>query len=134
MTDDVTAAERAERIRRLQERRAATSVRTAASTTTSTAHSATVAAKSRRRQPATRTRVLLAGISVASFLGIAGSIGLAHSGTSATVAKPVASTPAVAPLASATANATPSPASRTIKAARAGASSNSAPNVTTRGS
>lgn len=150
MTDDLTAADRAERIRRLQERRAGTSARTAPRPSTTinaateaparpaTSRSAGNRAKPRRRHPAAATRIMLAGLSVASFLGIAGSVALASGATTAAAPTPVAATPAAAVPASANATAavgaTPAQAASTATAAKAGAASAAAPHVKTRGS
>jgi hypothetical protein len=107
MTDRRHEIEQAERIRRLQERRATSSsgVNTARRTATSAATGARRTASStrtpaavpvrtssaRRRHPAASTRILLAGLSVASFFGIAGSVALAGQSATST-AQPAAVT------------------------------------------
>ena len=128
MTDEMTAADRAERIRRLQERRAGTATRTAAGTTTRGA------TKPRRRHPAMATRIFLAGLSAASFFTIAGSVAVANGGTSSAAPTPVAATPVVVLPATRTVGATSSSAATTAATARAGAVSASAPHVKSRGS
>jgi len=141
MTDDTTAAAQAERIRRLQERRAASSPRAGA-----TAHAASPTArrapapratKARRRHPAAATRIMLAGLSVASFLGIAGSVAIVNGAAQSAAPTPVVGTPAAAP--PATTSATPAPAlapatASTATATKAGAASTAAPHVKSHGS
>jgi len=105
MTDRSNEIDPAERVRQLQARRAASgrTPRPAASARVATAPSAR--AKPRRRHPAAATRWLLGGLSIVSFVGIAGTVAAAAPGPSAS---PVASTPAtVAPTATPATAATP---------------------------
>jgi hypothetical protein len=80
MTESTNDIDQAERIRRLQERRAA-SGKSRAAVTRSTVAAANPARgasparqRARRRHPAKGTRILLTGLSVASFFGIGGSL------------------------------------------------------------
>ena len=97
MTEPTNDIDQAERIRRLQERRAASGKSRAAAARTSVAVATPATGESpsrqraRRRHPAKGSRILLAGLSVASFFGIGGSLLLANS-NAATVAQ--ATTPA----------------------------------------
>ena len=125
MTDPTTnESEAAERIRRLQERRTASSpkarVRPAAATPTGgtpTAGATRKAAPSRRTRrphPAAATRWLLGGLSLASFFGIGGavaaanlnSVATASSGTTATAAAPTTPVATVTPATPRATNAT----------------------------
>ncbi len=109
----------AERIRRLQERRATSSpaarVRPATATpATAGPRKATPPGRTRRTHPAAATRWLLGGLSVASFFGIGGavaatnlnSVATAAPSGSAAAAGAVAPTAAVAPVTPATPRAT----------------------------
>lgn len=145
MTERPDNTDQAERIRRLQERHAASSTSRATrtqsrSTETVNPTSATAArptpttGRKRRRHPAAASRILLAGLSVASFFTIGGSLILAQN-NAATVSQ---ATPAVvgqiatatATTSSATSGASATPAAATAK------SSQSAPkaHTTTRAS
>ncbi|MBK5289357.1 MAG: hypothetical protein JJE46_12930 [Acidimicrobiia bacterium] len=123
---DLTAndSEAAERIRRLQERRAAsspaarvrpaTATAAAGSSATGGPRKATPASRTRRPHPAAATRWLLGGLSIASFFGIGGAVAAANlnsaataaTSASATTAGAVASTAAAAPVTPATPRAT----------------------------
>ena len=96
---DPNDLERAERIRRLQERRAAsarTANRAVATTTTGDADSPAplrtsstsgrTPKRARRRHPAAATRWLLGGLSVASFLAIGGTVAVANQANMTTAA------------------------------------------------
>ena len=96
---DPNDVERAERIRRLQERRAAsarTTNRAVATTTTGDTDSPTplrtsstsghTPKRARRRHPAAATRWLLSGLSVASFLAIGGTVAVANQANLSTAA------------------------------------------------
>jgi hypothetical protein len=102
MTERPENADQAERIRRLQERRAASSrsrdggtqERSTAAvnpTAATVARPASPTGRNRRRHPAGASRILLAGLSVASFFTIGGSLMLAQN-NAATVSQ---ATPAV---------------------------------------
>lgn len=109
MTERPEQVDQAERIRRLQERRAA-SGRAPAAASTSNSKSApapkakTATGKRRRRHPAAASRIVLAGLSVASFFTIGGSLMLAQNhaatvGTSSVVTNPANSTSSAVPTA-----------------------------------
>ncbi len=91
MTERTNDIDQAERIRRLQERRAASGKSRVAATrsTVAAAKTATGASparqQARRRHPAKGTRILLAGLSVASFFGIGGSLLLASNNATTVV-------------------------------------------------
>ena len=121
MTDPTTnESEAAERIRRLQERRAASSptarVRPAAATPTGGAPTAGATRKAapsrrtRRPHPAAATRWLLGGLSIASFFGIGGAVAAANL-NAATATTAASGTTAAAPATPATA-VTPGDAAR----------------------
>ena len=89
MTEHADNTDQAERIRRLQERRAASSASRAARTQSrsteavkptaaTAARPARTTGRKRRRHPAGASRILLAGLSVASFFTIGGSLMLAQ--------------------------------------------------------
>ena len=133
-TDDI---DQADRIRRLQARRAAAAGdrRPVAVTSNEPAGAGSAAARSRqpkprRRHPAAATRWLLGGLSIASFFGIAGTVAVANVSTVAAPATATAPTPA--------ANSTSAPA--TPAAAKASSATSTAtstaqtPHTTTRGS
>lgn len=83
MDERPNVIDQAERIRRLQERRAASGrSRPTASDGASAATATAPRTSSRRRHPAAGTRIFLAGLSVSSFFAVAGAIGLAHRSTS----------------------------------------------------
>jgi hypothetical protein len=140
MTDRGNEIDPAERIRQLQARRAASgrSPRATASTRVAAADArgpATLTAapskraKPRRRHPAAATRWLLGGLSIVSFVGIAGTVAAATPSASvaasapATIASPPAAATAATPVTSKATSAT-STASTTAQA----------PHTTTRGS
>ncbi len=139
MTDRTNDIDQAERIRRLQERRAASSgsrrpatPRTASSATAPmtdapaarpTGSRLPAAGRKRRRHPAAASRWLLAGLSVASFFTIAGTVAVANvnsvatppaSTSTAVVPPPVPATPAATPVNAAPA--TPAPATQQTRA------------------
>jgi hypothetical protein len=118
MTDD-PARDHEERIRRLQERRAASSGTRGGTVALGPAKSARPA---RRQHPAAATRWLLGGLSIASFFTIAGTVAVADqarldraasvSSVSSTPAAPTSATPA--PSASTTSRTTAAPAPHTV--------------------
>jgi hypothetical protein len=97
MNDNPLTNDAAERLRRLQERRAAsgrpspTPSNTDGSTATPPAAPST---RTRRRHPAATTRIVLAGLSVTSFFSVATAIAVANRSTGAaqSVAASTAST------------------------------------------
>lgn len=95
MTDHSNEIDPAERIRQLQARRAASG--------------RTPRTPKRRGHPAAATRWLLGGLSIVSFVGIAGTVAVASSPPAATVSAPAAT---AAPVSAAVA-ATPVPAKAT---------------------
>lgn len=129
---DTPSPEQAERIRRLQERRAASTRsaapraqthRVAPAPTTSDAAGPVRAAKPpRRRHPAAATRWLLGGLSIASFFTIAGTVAVANqanlstpaavSSVAATPTAPAAATPASST--ATTQHSTSTPAAHTV--------------------
>lgn len=88
MPDNPHQLDQAERIRRLQERRAASGrtprpVATASTPVSDTGTATTLSAqprnaRQRRPHPAAATRLLLAGLSVASFFAIGGTVAVAN--------------------------------------------------------
>ncbi len=144
MTDHTNDIDQAERIKRLQARRAAGG-RTPRSTPTASATQAAAAAPTasvatraaarprqpgtRRRHPAAATRWLLGGLSIASFFGIAGTVAAANVSAVATPA-PAAATATVAAASSA------APSTATPVAATPRATTHAAPaaHTTTKGS
>ena len=113
MDERPNVIDQAERIRRLQERRAASGrSRPTASDGASAAMATEPRTSSRRRHPAAGTRIFLAGLSVSSFFAVAGAIGLAHRSTSS-VQTVSAANPAGTP-SSAGAAATPGTASAAV--------------------
>ena len=150
---DPNDLERAERIRRLQERRAAsarTANRAVATTTTgntdspaplrTSSTSGHTPKRARRRHPAAATRWLLGGLSVASFLAIGGTVAAANQANMTTAtnqanvstAQPAGNaataTPAAQPATAAT------PASSATQKATAGSTTPRVAHTTTRGS
>jgi hypothetical protein len=112
MTDPREPIDQAERLRRLQERRAASTRNPSTKGHGTTAGSRAAA---RRRHPAGASRIFLAGLSVASFFGIGGTMLLAGNHT-ASVATPAVATPAVAvvqPSTNSTASSATAPAAAT---------------------
>lgn len=86
MTDQGTTDTQAERIRRLQERRAgSTPTRSTQARSTQARSTQTRGGKRKRRHPAAASRVLLAGLSLTSFFTIGGSLVLAGNNQSAVV-------------------------------------------------
>jgi hypothetical protein len=140
MTDQSNEMDRAERIRRLQARRAATAHASRAADPTATAGEGAPAAglpprpasrRSKRGHPAAATRWTLAGLSVASFFTIAGAVAVADqtaagSPPPATPQAPAGPTPEAYPTAPA-----PSATPRSIASSGNAAP---APHTTTRGS
>src|SRR4051812_29387448 len=124
MTDDTNDNARAERIRRLQERRGTTAVPRVANAT-GTPTGPAPAPRGRRRHPAAATRWMLAGLSIASFFGIGGTIIAANRAN-------VAAAPAANPSPAAT-NAAPA-AQPTSATPRATTLATTAPHTTTGGS
>jgi hypothetical protein len=102
MSDNREPIDQAERLRRLQERRAASSRRPSTTSPTTEGRDTTAGPRpaARRRHPAKASRIFLAGLSVASFFGIGGSMLLAGNNT-ASVATPTVA--AVQPSTNATA-------------------------------
>ncbi len=98
MTDQREPIDQAERLRRLQERRAAS---TKSPSTKGQGTSSGARARARRRHPAGASRIFLAGLSVASFFGIGGTMLLAGN-NAASVATPAVAPPAVAAVQSST--------------------------------
>jgi hypothetical protein len=88
MTETPNSNDQAERLRRLQERRAA-SGRTSPprSVDAGSTPAAPQPKRARRRHPAAATRILLAGLSVTSFFAVGGAIAVAN--RTARVAQPV---------------------------------------------
>ncbi len=147
MTEPMDTNDQAERIRRLQERRAASGrsrvARTAgdpaqaagASTGATAPRRAPTPGKRRRRHPAAATRILLAGLSVASFFTIGGSVMLAQNNaatvaqTTPTVAGSAGTNATVPSSTAAGTSATPATANATSSTHRA-----PAPHTTTRAS
>jgi hypothetical protein len=106
MTETPNPSDQAERIRRLQERRAASGRSRQTVSTSAGTSEATAPKRSRRRHPAAATRILLAGLSVSSFFSVAGAIALTHRSTTApTATAPTVSGPGPATNASGTASA-----------------------------
>jgi hypothetical protein len=149
MTDRTNDIDQAERIRRLQERRAASSgsrrpatPRTVSSATAPMADApaarppstrSPAAGRKRRRHPAAASRWLLAGLSLASFFTIAGTVAVANVNS---VATPPASTPTAVvatPALPATQAATPATAAP-APAAQQPTRAAPVPHTTTRGS
>lgn len=132
MTETPNQSDQAERIRRLQERRAASGrSRQAVATSTGRSEAVTPKRTSRRRHPAAATRILLAGLSVSSFFSVAGAIALTHrSATAPTATAPPVSSVSVATNASATA-ATAGTAVAAGATAQPGAASNVPAHTTT---
>ena len=150
MTDEANEIDQAERIRRLQERRAAsararrpdpatpevgpTTRETAAARSTRPASTGPASTARRRRpHPAAGTRWLLGGLSVASFFTIAGTIAAANI-NAVNSAQPAAPTPAASvatPTAATAAAATPA---ATPRAATKATPVVQVPHTTTRGS
>ncbi len=144
MTERADTTDQAERIRRLQERRAASGGSRAAANghrpATPTPAGATKAGaakaapagrasgKRRRRHPAAASRILLAGLSVASFFTIGGSLALAQNNAATVATTPAAVVGPVAPNGTATSTA----ASATPATASANSSKQTAPVVHTR--
>ncbi len=123
MTDRSHELSPEERVRRLQERRA----RTAGA---SPAGRPTGGARPRRRHPAAKSRMFLAGLAVASFGVVGASMAIAPSASTSTVAAPAAPVAPVAAPAVSTASATPAPKAATP----APSVTRSAPVTQTRGS
>ena len=130
MTDHTDPVDQAERIRRLQERRAASGRAPRSVPAASATRAAPVAAESalpagaparvarpRRRHPAAASRWLAGGLSVASFFAIAGTVAAADLNA--------ASTPAATP--AATQAATPAPTAATAPAAAPAVSASATP-------
>jgi hypothetical protein len=83
MTETPNSNDQAERLRRLQERRAASGRPSpSASANVGTIPAAPQTRNARRRHPAAATRVLLAGLSVTSFFAVGGAIAVANRTTS----------------------------------------------------
>ncbi len=127
MTDPTNDDAQAERIRRLQERRSvagrssratATGGASAAEPRGTSARAATGPPnrKLRRRHPAAPTRWMLAGLSIFSFFGIAGTIAAANVNAVATAAPTAASAPAAPTASAATTTVKAAPAPTTAKA------------------
>ena len=144
MTDHTHDLDQAERIRRLQARRAASGnmSRPAADASTgpsgqpssrTTVRARTTArpgaSKARRRHPAAATRWLLGGLSIASFFTVAGTVAAANVSAVATQAP----APTAATTAGTSAQAT-APSSATPGATNTKATPAPAPHTTTRGS
>ena len=139
MSDQAKEIAQAERIRRLQERRAAAG-RTPRPAVASAARADATARparprpsdpKHRRRHPAAATRWLLGGLSIASFFGIAGTVAVANVSGVAAPAPVTVAAPATNAVASG------APAAATPAAPRATSpqtSSSRAPHTTTHGS
>ncbi len=141
MTDRSSDLDRAERIRRLQDRRAGSARSRSTTRSTSTAQTAdapgsvSTRKRSRRRHPAAGTRWALAGLSVASFCTIAGTVAVAD-GSGVAGAQPAQSVSSVG-TATATVTGTQSTAASASSATpRATAKSTSTPaaHTTTKGS
>ena len=141
---DTNDLERAERIRRLQERRAAsarTANRAVTPTTTGDADtpapvrtsstSARTPKRARRRHPAAATRWLLGGLSVASFLAIGGTVAAANQ-ANVSAAQPAITTATATPATQTTTAATP--ASSATAKATTGSTTPRVAHTTTRGS
>ncbi len=138
MTDPTNDRDRAERIRRLQERRAtpAPAKPTARSTNSAQVSAASISAslpnRPRQRHPAAATRWLLAGLSVGSFLAIGGTVAAANRANLA-VAQPASSVSSTGT--TAVANSTGQPTAATPATPRAATNATTpAPHTTTRGS
>ena len=142
MTDHVNDFDQAERIRKLQARRAASrrapvpaaaestppaGAREPADAAVSRAASARSTGRSRRRHPAAASRWLLGGLSVASFFAIAGTV--ANANASSVAAPASTNATSTAPTAPSTAGATPA-----TNATSATTHANRVPHTTTRGS
>ena len=89
MTEAPNSSDQAERLRRLQERRAASGrTRSPRSVDAGATPAAEQPKRARRRHPAAATRILFAGLSVTSFFAVGGAIAVANS--TARVAQSVA--------------------------------------------
>lgn len=134
MTDHTNDLEQAERIRRLQERRAASSG-SRRPTAPRTGSPATSRTKTKRQHPAAATRWMLAGLSVASFFTIAGTVAVANVNAAAPTPASTPTAVVAVPTAASTQAATPAaatPAAPTQAAPRA--STPQVSHTTTRGS
>ena len=78
MTEIPNPNDQAERLRRLQERRAASSRSNRIPTDSAGSTPTPSPSKSRRRHPAAATRIFLAGLSVTSFFAVGGAIAVAN--------------------------------------------------------
>jgi hypothetical protein len=104
------ANDQAERLRRLQERRAASGRPTRTPQAGDGSAPASPQARARRKHPAAATRVFLAGLSVTSFFAVGGAIAVANRAAQTT--RTVAATPGTnAARTSATAGSAAKPAS-----------------------
>ena len=90
MAEASNTNDQAERLRRLQERRAASGRSTRTATVAAGSAPSAPQAGTRRRHPAAATRIFLAGLSVTSFFAVGGAIAVAN--RPANVAQTVAAT------------------------------------------
>ena len=131
MTETPNSNDQAERLRRLQERRAASGRSNLSPSASAATPPNAPKVKSRRKHPAGTTRILLAGLSVTSFFAVGGAIALANQAPpAAPVAQPASSGVAVTNGAGTTATGT----TRTATAAQPGTTTNVVAHTTTRGS
>lgn len=141
MTDNSNEIDQAERIRRLQARRAASghtpapaAAMTAEPSELATPIARTRSAAPRRQHPAARTRWILGGLSVLSFFTIAGTVGAANVGSASAAAPVVTPVTANAVATTPAASNAPTAATATTKATTAATSTAHTSNTKTHGS